>query len=259
MHISKQYKPIFLIDYFFSSLFLIGLYTGVFYYISDKLYIPFYLCGISSIYFAIKNLSKIKIYHLTPIIYLSVVTFVGILFSDNMTIFFIERIKGFVQLIYSIGISYLFFLNVKDWPPRKVCTLFLFCIYFILVGTTLEILTDFKRVSDAFRETVFRDFLYDSDFRDLAFYGIIRPKLFTEEPSHVAKFLTLCVFVWFSLSTSRFRYILLISFSISGLFLIRSPLIFIIIPLSLLTEILFRKRFFRILESEKYQKLQRKM
>jgi len=109
--------------------------------------------------------------------------------------------------------------------------------------TTLEVYTPFKYLSDEFRHMVFRWGLYESDLRDLYTYGQIRPKLFTSEPSHVAKFYILSLFVWFALSESKKRYFIYLFFIGAGLILIRSPIITLSIPLALAVEIFLRNGF----------------
>lgn len=230
------------IDIFFSFIFLFGLYSGISLYITDELFIPYILCGISAIYFFIMSLNDLKVYQLSPIVYLAVITFIGIIFSDQMSEYFVERFKGFVQLFYSIIISFVFYLNLKKWKPRAVCSLFLVFIILILIGTFFEIFTDFKEVSDNFREKIFKGNLYDADLRDIYFYGMIRPKLFTEEPSHVAKFYLICLFVWFSLSENKVRYIIMLLFTVLGIVLIRSHLVLIIIPITIIVEAFYRKK-----------------
>ena len=230
------------IDVFFSFTFLFGLYSGISFYITEDLFIPYIFCGIPAIYFLMISLNDIKIYQLSPIICLAVVTFIGIIFSDQMSEYFYERIKGFLQLFYSIIISLIFYLNIRKWEPRTICYLFLAFVILILFGTFLELFTDFKDVSDDFRENVFKGNLYDADLRDIYFYGMIRPKLFTEEPSHVAKFYILCLFVWFSLSEAKYRYILMFIFTMLGIVMIRSHLILIIIPISIIVEAFFEKK-----------------
>ena len=230
------------IDIFFSFIFLFGLYSGISLYITDELFIPYILCGISAIYFFIMSLNDLKVYQLSPVVYLAVITFIGIIFSDQMSEYFVERFKGFVQLFYSIIISFVFYLNLKKWKPRAVCSLFLVFIILILIGTFFEIFTDFKEVSDDFREKIFKGNLYDSDLRDIYFYGMIRPKLFTEEPSHVAKFYLICLFVWFSLSENKVRYIIMLLFTVLGIVLIRSHLVLIIIPITIIVEAFYRKK-----------------
>ena len=92
------------------------------------------------------------------------------------------------------------------------------------------------------REKIFKGNLYDADLRDIYFYGMIRPKLFTEEPSHVAKFYLICLFVWFSLSENKVRYIIMLLFTVLGIVLIRSHLVLIIIPITIIVEAFYRKK-----------------
>lgn len=230
------------IDVFFTFVFLLGLYSGISFYITDDLFIPYIFCLVPAVYFFIMNLNELKVYHLSPFAFLAVITFIGILFSDQMSEYFFERIKGFVQLFYSIIISFVFYLNLRKWKSSTVSSLFFILIILILIGTFFEIFTDFKEISDDLREKIFKGNLYDADLRDIYFYGMIRPKLFTEEPSHVAKFYLLSLFVWFSLSENRIRYIIMFIFTALGIFLIRSHLILIIIPISIVVEAFYRKK-----------------
>ena len=242
MYFSTSNRKINFLDVFFSTVFLFGLYSGFSFFITENLFIPYIVCGISSIYFLIINFNDLKFSNIVPIIFLAIITFLGIIFSDQMSEFFVERMKGLIQLVYSILISLLFYLNLKKWPPKNICKLFFIFLLLILIGSYLEIFTDLKEISDDFRDYMFKVNLYDADLRDIYFYGIIRPKLFTEEPSHVAKFYTLSLFVWFSLSENRWRYLHLSFFLFLGLFLIRSPIVFIIIPISFFIEIFLRKK-----------------
>ena len=247
----KQSKKM---DVFFVFIFLFGLYSGISLYITEELFIPYILCGITAIYFFILCLNDLKIYQLSPIIFLAVITFLGIIFSDQMSEYFFERMKGFVQLFYSMIISFFFFHNLRKWRPGAVCNIFMAFIILILLGTFFEQFTNFKEISDDIREHLFRGNLYDADLRDIYFYGMIRPKLFTEEPSHVAKFYLLCLFVWFSLSEAKFRYILMFLFTVLGIVMIRSHLILLIIPISFIVEVFFRKKvIFKI--NNKYKEL----
>ena len=154
--------------------------------------------------------------------------------------FFFERFKGIIQLIYSSSIALLFFINIRRWDVKSVSRLFLGFFIFILIGTALEVYTPFKHLSDEFRHMVFRWGLYEADMRDLYTYGKVRPKLFTSEPSSVASFYVLSLFVWFSLSENNRRYLLYLFFITLGLFLIRSPIIILSIPLALAVEIFLR-------------------
>ncbi|MDA3822501.1 MAG: hypothetical protein PF450_07840, partial [Bacteroidales bacterium] len=101
--------------------------------------------------------------------------------------------------------------------------------------------TPFKYLSDDFRHWVFQRGVYEADLRDIFTYGQIRPKLFTSEPSHVAKFYILSLFVWFALTRNAWRYLLYIFFMVGGLIIIRSPIIVLSIPLALGAEIFLRE------------------
>jgi hypothetical protein len=229
-------------DIFFSILFLSGLYTGVFLYISDNLFIPYFICGLSAIYFLIRNAHRLSFYCFMPLIYLYLITAVGMVFAPAPFEFFFERFKGFIQIMYSSSIGLLFFIHMRRWNNTAVSRLFMGFLIIIVAGATLEVFTKFKYLSDEFRHMVFRWGLYEADLRDLYTYGQIRPKLFTSEPSHVAKFYVLSLFVWFALSENKKRYVLYLFFISAGLVLIRSPIIILSIPLALAVEIFFRNR-----------------
>ena len=228
-------------DIFFSILFLFGLYTGIFFYFSDTLFIPYVVCGLTAPYFLLKNLYDLKPSYFTPLIYLYAITGVGMVFAPEAFEQFFERFKGIIQLIYSSSVALLFFINVRKWEPELVSKLFLGFAIFILIGTMLEVYSLFKDLSDDFRHWVFRRGIYEADLRDLALYGQIRPKLFTSEPSHVAKFYILSLFVWFALSRNSWRYMIYVFLMAGGLIIIRSPVIVLSIPLALAVEILLRK------------------
>ena len=228
-------------DFFFSFLFLCGLYTGVFFYFTDRLFIPFFICGLIAPYFILKNINSIRLPYLIPLIYIYAVTMVGMVFAPDALGQFFERFKGITHLIYSTSVALLFFINMRKWKPELVSKLFMGFVLFILVGTMLEVYTPFKYLSDEFRHSVFRSGVYEADMRDLILYGQIRPKLFTSEPSHVAKFYTLSLFVWFALSKHSWRYLIYFLFAALGFAVIRSPIIVLSLPLALAIEIFLRK------------------
>jgi len=229
------------LDFFFSFLFLCGLYTGVFFYFTDKLFIPFVICGLTAPYFILKNINSIRLPYLAPLIYIYAITVLGMVFAPEVSEVFFERFKGLVHLIYSSSIGLLFFINMRKWKPELVSKLFMGFVLFILVGAMLEVYTPFKYLSDEFRHWGFRSGLYEADLRDIFTYGQIRPKLFTSEPSHVAKFYILSLFVWFALTRNAWRYFIYIFFMAGGLTIIRSPIIVVSIPLALGVEIFLRK------------------
>lgn len=234
-------KNISKLDFLFSVLFLCGLYTGIFVYFSERLFIPFVICGVTAPYFLFKNRYDLNLSYFTPLIYLYAVTMAGMVFAPEVFEVFFERFKGLVHLIYSSSIGLLFFINMRKWKPELVSKLFMGFVIFILIGTILEVYTPFKGLSDEFRHWVYQRGVYEVDFRDMTVYGHIRPKLFTSEPSHVAKFYIFSLFVWFALSKNNWRYLIYIFFMGAGFVMIRSPIIVLSIPLALVVEIFLRK------------------
>ena len=229
------------LDFLITFVFLCGLYTGIFFYFTDNLFIPFVICGLVAPYFLIKNIHNIRLSYLSSLIFIYAITMLGMAFSPEASEQFFERFKGFVQLIYSTSVGLLLFINMQKFQPKFISKLFMWFAILILVGTTLEVYTPFKYLSDEFRHFVFRTYIYESDIRDIVVYGLIRPKLFTSEPSHVAKFFLLSIFVWFSLSKQNWRYTIYIILNALGFVLIRSPIIVLCVPLAVIVEIFLRK------------------
>lgn len=229
-------------DIFFSVVFLIGLYTDIFYYFNEKIFIPNILCFISSFYFFYKNFNEINAHQVAPLLFIYALTLIGILVAPAPFLYFIERFKGFIQLVTSTIIGYLFFIHMRRFPTNVIETIFLYFIIFIVIGAFLEIYTPFKLISDNFRYLVFKNGIYANDTRDLFLFKQIRPKLFTSEPSHVAKFYLLSILVWHSLTSYRYKYIMLLFFIASGFFLIRSPILILVGPLILLSDFFITKK-----------------
>ena len=81
---------------------------------------------------------------------------------------------------------------------------------------------------------MFREGVYDNPYRDYAQFGMIRPKLFTSEPSHVAKFFLFSVTMWLALTQKRKKYLKFIAMTVFAFFLIRSPIVLLAVPSALL-------------------------
>jgi len=122
------------------------------------------------------------------------------------------------------------FLELRTWPRRTLDVLLLSCVSIVLVLGALEAFTAFDRVSISVRETLYSadgQFLYSSDDRDMFFYGVVRPKIFTQEPSHPAKFLAFGITAWFLISQrARTLGTALFLFGVA-LYVLRSPTLFV--------------------------------
>lgn len=206
-------------------LFILGVYTSAPLKIGD-MPIPAILAGVSGLFLLAINISQIKKQHVMLLIGLGCLTVLGFVanFGDGAEI---ARLKGAVQLLYSVTISYGLFLELRGWGKHRVANLFQALAFIVVLGCILELYTDFRDWSDSFRTHVFEhNILYNSDFRDQLVFGKVRPKLFTTEPSYVAIFFLLSMTMWVTLTNATlvpsWKYFLL---AITGSFLIGSPFV----------------------------------
>lgn len=215
-------------------LFLFGVYLNIKIPPDSMLTPPVTFAGLAAFGLFFLNIGRIRKKHLLPLLLIVAIAFVSILFSPEPKHYFMDRFKGLILFSYTLVIVYVFFLEVSRWSREHLSKLFLFFVMFILIGCTLENYAGLGPISDAFRQTVFESGIYDSDRRDVWISGIIRPKLFTSEPSHVGKFFILSLITWLALSTYRWRYFLFIVFFTLGFFLIRSPMVLMCVPAAML-------------------------
>ena len=215
-------------------IYLLGVYTGVILYLTPTLFIPTFIAGCAAILLLLKNIRRVQKSHLKPMFGLLVIALLTLFFAPNREAYFIERFKGFISLAYALVSAYVLFLEMSRWDRRAVARVFGVFSVLIIVGCLFENYTDFRDVSDAFRSEVFKQDLYGGLYRDYTQFGMIRPKLFTAEPSHVAKFFLFSVTMWLALTQRRKKYLKLIVMMGVGFFLIRSPIVLLAVPSALL-------------------------
>jgi hypothetical protein len=134
-------------------------------------------------------------------------------------------------------LSILFFFHLKKIPVPFVSKFFFLLTIFVLVGCTLEVLFPFFRsISENFVEVYLNSVAEKHNYRDIALFGSIRPRLFTTEPSYVAINFTFFLWMWFSTSVLKYKFKLFWIFLIIAIILIKSPIILISVPLMILTE-----------------------
>jgi hypothetical protein len=215
-----------LFDQALVALYLLGVYTNLGIYVGGRLLVPSVLCGIAGSLLLLKNLGRVREPHFVNLGAMIAISTITVLFSPNLLECFVEHAKSLAQLIYSLSLAYGFYLEVTRWPARQLRRLFLGASVAILAGLVMEVYTPFNRISDAVREVIYRDaFLYASEDRDLRDFGVLRPKLFTQEPSHPAKFLLASATAWLALSASPFRSIVYGGMILAGLYLTRSGML----------------------------------
>jgi len=162
---------------------------------------------------------------------LLLISFLSVLFSPKVNqSYWMEQMKSVINL----GLTF-----VMIWGSWEVFRRFdrsfwsrlaFGMIAIMLVLLVLEAYTPFKLLSDKFREVFYAGrFIYSSELRDIQFHGgKVRPCLFSQEPSHVAKFFSALVVVWFCTNQARHRYLGAIIFFALGFYLIASPSLLII-------------------------------
>ncbi len=127
-------------------------------------------------------------------------------FSPDPTRYGMEQLKSVALLMGSTLSAYGMFLELSTWP-RKIllkCAIAISSILFLL--SALEIYTPFRAISDEARRYLYSGrYLYEDDARDILFSGTIRPKVFTQEPSHLAKALAVTISASVVLSRHRYR------------------------------------------------------
>jgi len=101
----------------------------------------------------------------------------------------------------------------------------------ILAGVLAERYGGLDALSDRVRASLFPpELIYAENLRDQLMYGAVRPKLFTSEPSHVAKAYVLALLVWYVAAAKRWRIPALYAFVAAGVILIKSPGVLVVLP-----------------------------
>lgn len=141
------------------------------------------------------------------------------------------RLTSWLQIVAALGCAHIIFCTMQ-FPEVVRKTLFVWMV-FIVVGIILEsTFPAIRGLSDSFRQTIFEGrFVYASDVRDLRLYGFVRPKLFTQEPSHVAKAFVIIAVGWYLLA-SRKRTIYLLAFTAVAVLFLGSPFVLLALPLA---------------------------
>lgn len=206
----------------FVAIFLLGIYLGIDIRLSSSLPIPTVIAGCAGALLLLVNWRQISERHLTVLGFVICLYLISILFADNYSLLR-ERFKGFVQIGYSLIIGYAFFLALMRFDRLRLQRLLLIFCLAILIGCFLENYAGLRDISDSFRTQVFSIGVYNSDLRDEALYGSIRPRLFTSEPSYVSFAYIWLLYSWFVLSTWRWKYAAYAALLAAGFVLMRGP------------------------------------
>lgn len=134
-----------------------------------------------------------------------------------------ELSKSLLQMGASIFVFAVIFSLVERMNRLWIARISGVLCILLLVGGFAEQFLGLARVSDVLRSVLYKNvWVYESVDRDMGLFGRRRPCLFTQEPSHVARFYALFLFA-FCMSIERHKMLLLTSGVGIGTFAFLSP------------------------------------
>jgi len=142
----------------------------------------------------------------------------------------IELVTSTLLLLACVVAGIGVFLELRTWPRLALSRLCTTATVLVLAFGILEHFQPFRDFSDVVRQLLYShdsQFLYVGDDRDVALHGAIRPKVFTQEPSHPAKFVAVATTIWFLLSKRKDRTVIALLGCAAGYLILRSPSIFV--------------------------------
>jgi hypothetical protein len=142
--------------------------------------------------------------------------------------------------VFSVVSAYALVIELVHWPRERIARMMLGFSLVLIGGCLLETFAGLRPISDAFRAVAFPSGHLVFRARDLEIAGFERPKLFTSEPSDVAKFFLLSTFVWVALSRWPGRHLGGALLCIAGTALTRSPIVVLLLPLQAMLLVLGR-------------------
>ena len=211
-------------------LFLIGLYTNYTIMVSAKVPFPSAPCGIAGLILLWRRRDLITPRAFVGFIIVLLLFLISVLCATDIR-FLPRRTNGLIQLTYSLIIGYALFLTVTHASRRQVAGLFLGFSLVILVGCLLEGHAGLRPLSDAVRNVLYSQGIYENDLRDVMFYKRVRPKFFASEPSSVTFCYTLFTFLWMVVSRWRWKLVAYVGLLGLGLFAMPGPTLLLMLLL----------------------------
>jgi hypothetical protein len=213
-------------------IFLLGLYLGVSLPVTDKIPLTCAPSGFAGLIMLWRRRDQIVPRHLAGLLMVVTVYLCSVLAATDYA-FLSKRFNGLLQLTYSLVIGYAMFLTLLQGERRQIARILLFFCLAIVVGCLLETHGGLRPISDAVRRKLYHmDEFYDADIRDKVLYGIIRPKLFTSEPSAVTFAYTYFSSVWLVVCTWRYKLLVYAGLIGAALFVLPGPTLVLMILLA---------------------------
>jgi hypothetical protein len=211
-------------------LFLIGMYTNYTIMVSAKVPFPSAPCGIAGLILLWRRRDLITPRAFVGFIIVLLLFLISVLCATDIR-FLPRRTNGLIQLTYSLIIGYALFLTVTHASRRQIAGLFLGFSLVILVGCLLEGHAGLRPLSDAVRNVLYSQGIYENDLRDVMFYKRVRPKFFASEPSSVTFCYTLFTFLWMVVSRWRWKLVAYVGLLGLGLFAMPGPTLLLMLLL----------------------------
>jgi hypothetical protein len=207
--------------------FLVGLYLNYAPQLGANVPVPAVFAGLAGVALLLRHAGWVRERHVIGLAGITSLYLASIFWAPDLGMT-AERLKGLFQLTYALVLGYAFFLVARRYDRPRLARIFLVLCVLLLVGTALEnYVPGFRNLSDQARGAMFSFGNYDSDLRDEVYYGMVRPKLFTSEPSYLAFGFTLFAFGWYAISTWRLKLPVYLSGIAVGFLLMRSPTLFL--------------------------------
>ena len=216
---------------------LIGCYLNFNLFITESVFIPNFIAYSFAFIISVFHLKKFFIKkYLLFILSFFLVSILSIIFSPKLAPGILkEQFLAFAQLILSVFSAMGVLFCLEYLGVRKVARiLFVFSLILFLGSMFERFIPLFADLSNWFRQTFYAFDVYLADNRDIAMVGFIRPKFFSREPSFVSQFLVLFLVFWHTLSSFRYKHIIVLLLGLFSVLITGSPKVILLFPILIL-------------------------
>lgn len=140
-----------------------------------------------------------------------------------------QKFLAMAQFLLAVGVAVLIVRLMLQLPVKSLERGLFVLMCLIVVGSVLEVLGVIRASSDAFRAWAYEDLygIYDADLRDVNLVGWLRPKLFSEEPSHVTKFFIATANAWLLVRVTWRKAVVVAGATVVMLVIMGSPMLLV--------------------------------
>ena len=195
------------VDYAFVVLLLVGIYLEISIMLSPTVPVPSVIAGAAGLALFWRRRDEFTSRQLAAFLCIILILTVACFCAPDWR-HLGKRITGLIQMTYSLVIAFGLLLTLARADRRILARIFLSMCLVILAGAQLESFSWMRDISDSARQVFYRSGIYESDLRDLIFYGKVRPKFFTSEPSAVTFSFAIFSLGWFLSTQVRYRLII---------------------------------------------------